>query len=96
MRSKRTLLIAVLFAIAVLVAVIFSTPRRGKFRCNVCITYQGRQACRAASADTREQAIRAAIENTCAQIASGVTDSMQCEHTTPDRIEIATGKSVTR
>jgi len=58
----------------------------GRVRCEVCITYQGRNACRTASARTRELALRTATDNACAQIASGVTESNQCQNTPPDSV----------
>lgn len=58
----------------------------GAIRCQVCITFQGRQACRTASASTRELALRTATENACAVISSGVTDSGQCRNTPPDSV----------
>ena len=39
-----------------------------------------------ASARTRELALRAATENACALISSGVTDSNQCNNTPPDSV----------
>jgi hypothetical protein len=50
------------------------------------VTYQGRRACRTAAANSQSQAMRTAKENACAQIASGVTESNQCENTPADSI----------
>jgi len=63
-----------------------------KFRCEVCITFNGRTACRTAGASTEAQAVRTATENACAQIASGVTDSMACESTPPQSVIWVTHK----
>ncbi len=84
-RNRKAVYLGFLFAALVLAAIFFSTPGRGKFRCEVCITFEGRTDCRTASAGTREQALRTATENACAQLTSGVTGSQQCEHTPPDR-----------
>ena len=83
--NRKAVWLGTLFIIAVAAAILFSTPRRGKFRCEICITFDGRSDCRTASADTQEQARRAATENVCAQLSSGVTASQQCEHTLPSR-----------
>jgi hypothetical protein len=48
--------------------------------------FQGKQSCRIASGTTKEQALRTASENACAIIASGMTDSMACDRSTPTRI----------
>ena len=83
---KKTVLLGILFVVVVIAFVVYSTLGTGRHRCEVCITYQGRSACRTASAGTREQALRTATENACAQIASGVTESNQCQNTPPDRV----------
>jgi len=80
---KKTVLLAIVFAVVFLIVVIYTTMGTARYRCEVCITYQGRSACRTASAASEAQALRTATENTCAQIASGVTDSMACESTPP-------------
>ena len=83
---KKSVILAVIFAVGFAVLVVYSTMGAGRVRCEVCITYQGRSSCRTASARTRELALRTATENACAQIASGVTESNQCENTPPDRV----------
>jgi len=83
---KKTVWLSILFVAAVVGLVVYSTLGTNRFHCEVCVTYQGRTACRTASAQSREQAQRTATENACAQIASGITESNQCENTAPDRI----------
>ena len=83
---KKTVWLGILFLAAFLGIVIYSTIGSGRIRCEVCITYQGRNACRTASARTRELALRTATENACALISSGVTDSNQCHNTPPDSV----------
>ncbi len=83
---KKSVWIGILFVAIVVGFVIYSTMNTGRIRCEVCITFQGRQACRTVSAPSRELALRTATENACAQIASGVTDSNQCNNTQPDSV----------
>jgi len=90
--KKRIVILAVGFAAAVLAVLIFTTMGTNKFRCEVCITFNGRTACRTAGASTEAQAVRTATENACAQIASGVTDSMACESTPPQSVIWVTHK----
>jgi hypothetical protein len=56
---------------------------QSQHRVEVCMEFQGRQACRTASGPTREQAQRTAVDNACALISSGMTDSMACQRGTP-------------
>ena len=85
---KKSVWLGVLFVAIVVGFVVYSTVNTGRnrIRCEVCITFQGRQACRTAAASTRELALRAATDNTCAQISSGVTDVNQCTNTAPDSV----------
>jgi hypothetical protein len=57
-----------------------------KHRVEVCVTFQGRTNCATASGETRESAMRAAMDNACATISGGVTDSIACTKSTPDRV----------
>ena len=90
--KKPTVILGIAFAAAVLAVLIFTTIGTNKFRCEVCITFNGRTACRTAGASTEAQAVRTATENACAQIASGVTDSMACESTPPKSLTWVTRK----
>ncbi len=65
--------------------VVWSSLRVGAVRCEVCIDFGGRQACRAVDGDTEAETRMAAITNACAFLASGVTQVMACERTPPTR-----------
>jgi hypothetical protein len=85
---KKPVLAGVLFVIAFLAVLLYSTLSltRSRVRVEVCMSYEGRNVCRVASGETRDNAMRAAVANACALIASGVTESQQCEHSSPTRI----------
>lgn len=83
---KKTVWLAIAFAVIVIAFVVFSTVGQNRLRVEVCITYNGRRDCRVASASTQEGALRAATDNACAQLASGVTETTQCENTKPDSV----------
>ena len=82
---KKSVLLAIVFVVVVIGAVVYTTmsASASRYRCEVCVEFQGRRACRIASAATEMQARRTAQENACAMVASGVTDSMQCGNYTP-------------
>jgi hypothetical protein len=83
---KRTTWLAILFAVAVLGAILYSTFSQPRVRVKVCIAFKGNRDCRTASADTQEHALRTATTNACAQLSGGVTESMQCENTPPESV----------
>lgn len=55
-------------------------------RVEVCMGFHGSTSCGTASGLSEASALRAARQNACAQIASGVTDAISCEQTQPTRI----------
>lgn len=66
---------------ALITVVVYTSLHTGTIRCEVCIAFNGRQACRAVDGSTEEDALAAARTNTCALLAGGVTETMACERT---------------
>ncbi len=83
---SRTAILGVLFVLAVLGVIVYSSMNLAQFRVEVCITFRGQSQCRTAAADSEEHALRTATSNACALIASGVTDSMACERSMPTKV----------
>ena len=83
---KKTTWIAVLFGVAVVGLVLYSSLGGARVSCEVCMSFGGGRDCRTASAATQEGALRTAVTNACAQLASGVTQSNQCENTSPESV----------
>ena len=84
---KKTVWLAIVFAVLVIGMVVVSTFRQDRVRCQVCVSFNGRRDCRTASATNQQEAVRTAVANACAQLASGVTQTTQCENTQPDSID---------
>ncbi|MBZ5578890.1 MAG: hypothetical protein LAP40_20205 [Acidobacteriia bacterium] len=84
---KKTVWLAIAFAVVVVGFVILSTVGQNRVSCRACITFNGRQDCRTASAPTQQEAVRAAVSNACALLASGVSESTRCENTQPDSVD---------
>ena len=80
---KKTVWIAGAFVVIFLIFVISTTFQGERVGVEVCMEFRGRRDCRKAQAKDRQEALRTAITNACAQLASGVTDSGQCENTPP-------------
>ena len=70
---------------AVISFVVYTSLDVGAVRCEVCITFEGHEACRTVDGTTESETRQAAITNACALLASGVTRTMACERTTPTR-----------
>lgn len=90
---KKSVFLASLFVALVVGAVVYTSMSAKRYRCEVCMEFQGRTACRTAAAATEAQARRTAQDNACADISSGVTDSMQCgNYTQPVSVKWLSGK----
>jgi hypothetical protein len=83
---KKPVLIGILIFAALIGLIVYSTFTLGGQRVEVCMAFNGHQSCRTASATTKENALRTATSNACAEIASGVTDSLACERSEPVKI----------
>ena len=83
---KRTSWVALGVILAVMAIVVYSTFQIGGVRCEVCITFHGRQVCRSVDGATEHEAQMAAITNACALLASGVTDTIACQNAPRDRL----------
>ncbi len=83
---KKTVWIAIAFVVLVVALVVSTTFQGERVRVEVCMSFRGQRDCRTAQARNRQEALRTAVTNACAQLASGVTDSGQCENTPPESI----------
>lgn len=86
MTSRRAMSVMLRLGIVLLVAAAFvyiaySSLHLSRFHVEVCVTYHGQSACREAAGHTRDEALRAAHDNACAQITSGVTGTIGCQDT---------------
>ena len=79
--------LAIAFGLLVFGYIVFSSFSPAGARCRVCMSFKGASDCRTASAANRQEALRTAITNACAQLSGGVTESNQCENTPPASVE---------
>jgi len=75
------------FVAAVIALIVYSTLSGPRYRLQICMAYQGRSACKTVSAKSEPAALRSGAENACADIASGVTDTMRCEQAEPQSVK---------
>ncbi len=64
----------------------YSTLQGPRYRVTVCMAYAQHSACKTVNAKSEAGAIRSATENACADISSGVTDTMRCQQTEPQSV----------
>ena len=80
---KKPVLIGVVVFVAILGFIVYSTLSASRKRVKVCMSFNGRTECRTAAGTTKDFALRSAVTNACALIASGVTDTVNCEQSQP-------------
>jgi len=85
MKSTSWLALAVLLGLGGFI--VYASLGQGGVRCEVCLGFQGRDVCRAVDGANEHDARMAATTNACAFVASGVTETMACERTTPRKSE---------
>ncbi len=66
--------------------VIYATLVIPKHECEVCLTFAGQTVCRTAASGTEEETIESATISACGTLASGMTESISCQNTPPDRV----------
>jgi len=84
---SRPVLAGIVFVASILVMIIYMTFSLGsRVRGEICMEFNGRSACKTVSGDTREHVLQTGVSNACADIASGVTDTINCEHSAPKSV----------
>lgn len=85
--SWRNLAAAISVLVPIVVFVVYSSFQVSAVECEVCMRFEGRELCRSASAQQREEALRSATDNTCALLTSGMTNTIRCLQGDPVRTE---------
>jgi hypothetical protein len=83
---KKPVLIGIVLFVALIAFMLYSTLGMAGNKVEVCMQYDGRTSCRTASGSSKDYALRTAKSNACAEISSGVTDTIKCENSDPVRM----------
>lgn len=75
------------FLVPVVALVVYSSFQVSQWECDLCITFDGQQACVKVTGATEVEGRRTAMDTACGQLASGVTDTLRCGRTPPDRVQ---------
>ncbi len=65
----------------------YATLHGPRYRAEICVAFNGRTACKTVSAKSEQAAIRSGTDGGCADIASGVTETMKCEGAEPASVK---------
>ena len=81
LKRKWPVIAGVAFIAIFIAALIFTSGGNAKFRCEVCIAFDGRTVCRNGAATTQTEAQRIATEETCSDLTSGMNNLEHCRNT---------------
>jgi Na+/alanine symporter len=83
---KRPGIYIAVFVLIVIALISYSTMAGKQYRAEVCMAFQGRSACKTVTGKSQEAVLRGGITNACADIAAGVTETMTCEQSPPQKV----------
>jgi hypothetical protein len=83
----RNAIVTLGFLVPVCGYVVYSSFHVADFECTVCMDFEGRSVCRTVTGKTEVEALRTGIDNACAHLSSGVTDTLRCQRTPPTSVE---------
>jgi len=85
-KTKWPVVAGVVFIVGFIAAMFVTTSGNNKFRCEVCVTYDGRTICRNGAASKQTEAERIATDTACTDLTSGMTALMQCQQNAPRKV----------
>lgn len=80
-------LIIGLLVVAFLALILYTTLSGPRYRVEVCMSFDSHSACKTVSGKSEDAALRGGITNACADIASGVSETMRCEQQQPQSLK---------
>lgn len=83
----RNTLITLGFLLSVAGVVVYLSLQVSDFECEVCMDFHGGSVCRTVTGKTEVEGIRTGIDNACAMLTSGVTETLRCQRTAPRKAE---------
>jgi hypothetical protein len=84
---NKTGLAVILFLVIFGALLVWSTFQGPRYRVQVCMAYNGRSVCKTVSGKSEEAALRGGMDNACADLVSGVTDTIACGQTQPQSVK---------
>jgi hypothetical protein len=88
---KKPVVLGILFVLAVVAVMLYSTLNISRYRVEVCMQFDGRMNCAKAAAESKQAALQTAVQTACAPISGGVTDTIRCQNTQPATVNWLSG-----
>ena len=84
---RKTTLAAIALLLPLIGYVVYNGFQVSEFQCTVCIEFEGQNVCRTVTGQTEKEGLQSATNNACALLTSGMTNSIRCTGTPPQRAE---------
>ena len=84
--SKGTRILIAAALLTILGYIVYSSMALDQFSCEVCMEFRGKTDCRKAVGASEGEALRTALDTACAQLSSGMTDTIACSRTPPKSV----------
>jgi len=84
---SRTTKTTIVFLVLFIAIVVYLSARVPRHECEICLTFHGETVCRTAASGTREASVESAVTSACGTLAAGMTESIRCQNTPPDRVD---------
>ena len=87
-RQKRRwpVILGVVFIAVFIAALVYTSGGNNTFRCEVCVTFEGRTICRNGAAPDKMAAERIAADTACTDLSNGMTSLLQCQNNAPRKV----------
>ncbi len=85
-KTKWPVIAGVVFIVAFIAAMVFSSTGNDQYRAEVCVTFEGRTVRRNSAATTKLEAERIGASTACTDLTAGMTALMQCEQNSPRQV----------
>ncbi|HVW83974.1 MAG TPA: hypothetical protein VHB50_04815 [Bryobacteraceae bacterium] len=79
-KHKWPVIAGIIFIVGFIAAMVLTSSGNAKYRCEVCMTFDGRTVCRNGAATTQMEAQRIATEGACSDLTSGMNNLEQCRN----------------
>ena len=87
MKIGKGVALTTLFLLAFIAFVVNLSFRIPTVECEVCLTFNNETVCRKASSGARKTAVESAVTSACGTLAGGMTETIKCQNTPPDRVQ---------
>ena len=81
----RNTIVTLVVLLPIAAVVVYTSFQVSDYECEVCMTFEGQESCRTVTGKTEQEGMRTGVDNACAILTSGVTNTLRCQRTLPKK-----------